>query len=78
MRFTATCPKCGGRDILFIEGDAGAYGAGNNIMAGGTRFSAVLVKRYVCCRCGYSEEWIDQNDIPKLQKKYPKLIPGHQ
>lgn len=76
MRFTATCPKCGGRDILFIEGSQGGYGAGNNIHSG--VFSAVLVKRYVCCHCGYSEEWIDQNDIPKLEAKYPKLILRHQ
>lgn len=71
MRFTATCPKCGGRDVLFIEGQSYPYGGGNNVPMG---FSAVLVKRYVCCRCGYSEEWIDQQDIPKLEKKYPKLI----
>jgi len=64
------CPKCSGNDILRIEGDARAYGAGNNIMAGATIFSAVLVHRYVCCRCGYSEEWIDRKDIGKLEKKY--------
>ena len=31
---------------------------------------AVLVHRYVCCACGYSEEWIDKEDIPRLKEKY--------
>lgn len=64
------CPKCGASDILFIPGNAGAYGAGNNVPAGATVFSYVKVNRYLCCYCGYSEEWIDREDIPKLKKKY--------
>jgi len=24
----------------------------------------------VCCDCGYSEEWIEKEDIPTLKKKY--------
>ncbi len=70
MKNTKICPKCGGTDILFVEGNAGAYGAGNNIMTGATIFSAVLVGRYICCKCGYSEEWIDLKDVEKLKKKY--------
>ena len=70
MKTTHICPKCASADILRIEGSAGAYGTGNNIQVGLTNFSAVLVHRYVCCRCGYSEDWIDREDIPKLEKKY--------
>lgn len=69
---THICPKCQGRDIIRINGTSGAYGTGNNIMVGATIFSVVLVHRYVCCKCGYSEEWIDKEDIQKLQKKYGK------
>ena len=36
----------------------------------GEIFSAVLVHRYVCCACGYSEEWIDKEDIRRLKEKY--------
>ena len=53
------CPKCGETRLIYIPGKAGVYGTGNNIMTGMTIFSAVLVNRYVCNRCGYSEEWID-------------------
>ena len=70
MKNRKECPKCGGTDIIRIEGKAGAYGVGNNIMTGMTVFSAVLVNRYVCCNCGYSEEWIDREDIPKLKARY--------
>lgn len=64
------CPKCGSSDILRIPGSVGAYGVGNNIQVGFSNFSAVPVQRYLCCGCGYSEEWIDREDIPKLKKKY--------
>lgn len=71
MKTTHTCPKCGAAKILKVPGSAGAYGAGNNIQVGLTNFSAVLVDRYICCSCGYTEEWIDTDDIPKLEKKFP-------
>lgn len=70
MKNGKKCPKCAGTDILRIEGEARAYGAGNNIMVGATIFSAVNVHRYVCCDCGYAEEWIDREDIPALKSKY--------
>ncbi len=70
MKNTNICPKCGGGDLLTVPGSAEAYGMGNNIRVGVTIFSAVLVNRYVCCSCGYSEEWIDVEDMEKLKKKY--------
>ena len=37
---------------------------GNNIQTKATILSGVVyVNRYICCNCGYSEEWIDKNDI---------------
>ncbi len=67
---TKICPKCQSTDILFIEGNVGAYGAGNNIPA--SIFTYAKVNRYLCTRCGYSEEWINREDIEKLKKKYSK------
>lgn len=68
MKNTKQCPKCGSREIIRIDGYAGGYGSGNNIMTGLTIFSAINVNRYVCCGCGFTEEWIDQSDIPALKK----------
>lgn len=70
MKKSKVCPKCGGTDILRVKGHAGSHGAGNNIMVGMTIFSAVLVHRYVCCSCGFSEEWIDEKDIQKLKDRF--------
>ena len=72
MKQSGICPKCAGMDILLIPGRVGAYGAGNNIPVGWTYLSAVKVNRYLCCSCGYSEEWIDKGDIPALVSKYKK------
>lgn len=68
MKNTRICPKCNSSDILIVDGYAGAYGSGNNIMTGATIFSAVNVNRYICCSCGYTEEWINQEDIEKVKK----------
>jgi len=70
MKKTGMCPKCNGTDIIRIKGQSKAYGAGNNIPMGMTIFSAVLVHRYLCCSCGFSEEWIDKEDIQKLKERY--------
>ena len=70
MKNSKMCPKCGNTKILIVPGSAGAYGMGNNIQVGWSNFSAVLVDRYVCCKCGYSEEWINEEDIDSLKKKY--------
>ncbi len=68
MKTTHVCPKCGSADILIFDGGVGPYGVGNNICAGATTFSAVPVDRYVCCGCGFTEEWIRTEDIDKLKK----------
>ena len=71
MRNTKICPKCNSTDILKMPGLSGGFGSGNNIQTGMSIFSAVKVTRYLCCECGYSEEWIDnKEDINKLQKKF--------
>lgn len=68
MKNTKLCPKCGSYDIVRIDGYAGPYGTGNNIMTGNSIFSAVNVNRYICCACGFTEEWIDRNDLEKIKK----------
>ena len=68
MKSSKACPKCGSGEIVRIDGYAGAYGSGNNIMTGRTIFSAVNVNRYVCLNCGFTEEWIDPEDLDKVRK----------
>lgn len=68
MKNSKICTKCQSVDIVRIDGYAGAYGSGNNIMVGHSIFSAVNVNRYICCSCGFTEEWIDKEDIEKISK----------
>jgi ribosomal protein S27AE len=71
MRNTHSCPKCRSTVILKIPGKAGAYGVGNNIQMGWSNFSAILVTRYLCGSCGFSEEWVDDKaGLAKLSAKY--------
>ncbi len=67
MKNSGICPKCGSNDIMRVDGHAGAYGSGNNIMLGMTIFSAVKVNRYICMNCGFTEEWIDREDLGKIR-----------
>ncbi len=64
MMNTEKCPKCHSADIIRIDGFTEIRGGVNTIRVG--LFSFVKVNRYVCCKCGFTEEWIDQEDIEKL------------
>ena len=66
MKKTKVCPKCQGDNIVRFDGYVSSYGAGNNVMTGATIFSAVKVNRYICCDCGFTEEWIDKEDLEKI------------
>ncbi|VYU30152.1 hypothetical protein [Clostridium tertium] len=70
MKNNKVCPKCSSNKILRIEGTTGVYGVGNNIPAGFLK-GTVNVSRYLCCNCGFIEEWVeDKSDIEKLIKEY--------
>ena len=75
MKNSEKCIKCGSDEVVRFDGYAGPYGVGNNIMVGKSIFSAVNVNRYVCCKCGYSEEWIDEEDLDKV--KFSKRAKGN-
>lgn len=66
MKNTKICPKCRSANIVRIDGYAGAYGSGNNVLTGASIFSAVNVNRYICGECGFTEEWIDKEDLDKV------------
>lgn len=66
MKNNKICPKCQSANIVRIDGYSGPYGTGNNVMTGMSIFSAVNLNRYICCNCGFTEEWIDKGDIEKI------------
>ena len=64
MKNEKLCPKCNGNNILRFEGEIGPYGTGNNMQV--SFFHAVKVHRYICASCGFTEEWVDREDIQKI------------
>lgn len=61
------CPKCGSGDIVIFDGYTDTNGSGNYIMVGSTIFSAVNIDRYICCNCGFTEEWINKAKLDKVK-----------
>lgn len=72
MKNTKICPKCNHSEIIVIPGNMGAYGVGNNVPLGFGIFSYEKVNRYLCATCGYSEEWVDREDLKRISEKYGK------
>ena len=68
MKNSKKCPKCSSSDIIIVDGYTGAYGSGNNIITGYSIFSGVGIDRYICCSCGFTEEWIAVDQIEKIRK----------
>ena len=53
-----------------VPGYTRPYGLINYIQVDKANFTPVTVDRYVCCECGFSEEWVTKEDIDKLKEKY--------
>ena len=68
MKNTHTCPKCNSLDLLSIPGGTTWNGRPNKVMV--NSFKWLPVTRLVCGDCGYTEEWIDSSDLPKLKKQF--------
>ncbi len=61
-----------------IPGQAGANGAGNNILLGNWIWNHVKVTRYLCGACGFTEEWIDaKEDIEKIRRSKKVAAVNH-
>ena len=56
MKKTGVCPKCGGADIVRVPGGVRSTmdNTQNFVIRG---FQSAPVDRYICCACGFSEEW---------------------
>ena len=64
VKNSGLCPKCGSADLIRLPGRGGP-GSGNIIMTG---LHAIPITRYVCFRCGFSEEWIESRaDLQRLR-----------
>ena len=65
MKNSRRCSKCGGSDIVRIPDRRGRCASGNNIYTSNfENFGKIPVIRYVCCSCGYVENWVEDPASP--------------
>lgn len=71
MKNSHCCPKCSSTDIRRIP-DNGRYASGNNIYTTTiTLFGKIPVIRYVCCNCGYVENWVEKKEeLDKIRSSF--------
>lgn len=61
MKQSGVCPKCGSREIVRIPDNPYRHASGNNIYTTKlTLIGKIPVIRYVCCTCGYTENWVER------------------
>lgn len=76
MKNSQKCPKCLETEIIRIPGKyfrSGDYNSNPIIVNTGMVFVLKYVHpvRYMCGKCGYLEEWIDNpEDIEKVRQKF--------
>ncbi|MCH5285916.1 MAG: hypothetical protein J1E43_00705 [Christensenellaceae bacterium] len=59
MKNTNRCPKCGSDDIVRVPDTAHRYLANSICITKCAWVKRVPVARYVCCGCGYVENWVE-------------------
>ena len=73
MKKTNVCPKCGGTDIVKVPGTAsGRRGFNCNEVPLGLFIGTAPVDRFVCCTCGYSEEWLRKSNLDDIRERWAK------
>lgn len=78
MKNTGICPKCGSGRIARIP-DNGKYANGNSIYLRSTvaLLGRIPVIQYVCCDCGYVEEWVEaKRDQERIAERFERTNRG--
>ena len=75
MKNTRCCPKCHSENIVRVPDNPSRYTSGNNIYTTTvTLFGKIPVIRYVCCNCGYVENWVEnRHELDKIKKTFGYL-----
>ena len=60
MKESKRCPKCGSQEIIRVPDDAHRFLANSICITRLATVKRVPVARYVCHRCGYVENWVEQ------------------
>ena len=72
MKNTRKCPKCGSEEVLKIKGkNFSVNECGYNVVPLWFGYAA-RIDRWVCCGCGYSEEWVDETELEDVKNYWKK------
>ena len=72
MKNTRKCPKCGSEEVLRIKGnDVSIRERGYNVVPLWFGYAA-RIDRWVCCTCGYSEEWVEKEALEDVKSHWKK------
>ena len=73
MKQSRTCPKCGSKEVIqFMEATQNGKDNGNHIYCG--FYNHARIWRYVCCDCGYSEQYVDIPEIKKIRPNRKRSV----
>ena len=69
MKKNKKCPKCKSNNIVGFSGLSSFFKRTetNMNLLSVSPFCCVPKDTYVCCNCGYSEEWIREGDLETIQ-----------
>lgn len=72
MKNSWKCPKCCSTNIVRIPDNPNRYASGNNnYTTTVTLIGKIPVIRYVCCDCGYVENWVEgKTELRKLKNTF--------
>ena len=70
MKKSRCCPKCHSENIVRVPDHPARHASGNNIYTTSmTLFGKIPVIRYVCCNCGYVENWVENpHELDEIKK----------
>lgn len=72
MKNSGVCPKCGAKRVVRIPDNSRRYASGNNIYTSAVTLAGKIpVIRYVCCGCGYVENWVEHpSELAEIERRF--------
>ncbi len=72
MKNGSPCPKCGCQRVVRVPDNPRRHASGNNIYTtSATLLGKIPVIRYVCCDCGYVENWVEtRRELEKIEEAF--------
>ncbi len=72
MKNRGKCPKCDSVNLVRIPDNPYRHASGNNIYTStATLLGKIPVIRYVCCDCGYVENWVErEQELRKIKNVF--------